>query len=182
MLDNKLLTMIEKNSAHMAAVWAKTMRDSEYAKSYHKLPDDELTHRCQDVFDHLRNWIESDFSMMQIGKVYATVGKQRYLEGVPLCQVQYALHLTKKVLWNYLFSEGILNSALEIYQAIDLIVRVTNFFDIASFYIIRGYMEEIYIQLGQSHCTEMDKLQASFPEGSFLFRFKPEEWQAPSKS
>jgi len=168
MLYNKLIEVIARDSRQMAVAWMRGMKTSEFAESYHKLDDEEMKSRCQDVYDNLGKWLESDFKMLQGDTIYTDLGRQRYKEGIPLCQVHFALHLTKKVLWNHILSQGILNTSLEIYQAIDLFVRVQNFFDMASFYIIRGYMEEVFLQLGRQYHLDPQTLKAIFPEGSFM--------------
>lgn len=173
MLYNKLLAIIAKDSRQMAHKWRESIRSTEYAQTYQRFNDEELEKRARDVYDTLGKWLESEASMKDIGKVYVKIGKERYLEGFPLCEVQLAIHFTKKILWDHILSEGILTNALEIYQAMDLLQRLQNFFDIASFYIIRGYLEEIYIKLGKSKEIDPAKLKHFFPEGSFLFEFNP---------
>ncbi len=176
MIVGKLLELMERSSAAMANKWAQAMKASEHAFAYRRLDEAELSRRSREVYENLAHWLDRDTSPQEIGRVYATVGQQRYQEGVPLCEVQLALHLTKKVLWNHILSEGLLTNPLEIYQAMDLILRVQNFFDLAAMYIIRGYMEALGQRLGQEGGIGRDRLKEFFPSGSFQMEFNPERF------
>jgi hypothetical protein len=167
MLYNKLLSLIETNSLKMAEKWRDGIKTSDFSKTYQKLDDQELLNRSKDVYDNLGKWLDRDTTIQQIEKNYLDVGKKRYHEGFPLCEVHFALHSTKNVLWNHILSEGILTNALEIFQAMDLIVRVYNFFDIATIFIIRGYMEELYAQLGKTSSLDPEELKKTLHLGSF---------------
>ena len=167
MLYNKLLSLIETNSMKMAENWRDGIKSSEFSKSYQTLNDQELVNRSKDVYDNLGRWLDRDTTIQQIEKNYLEVGKKRYHEGFPLCEVHFALHHTKNVLWNHIISEGILTNALEIFQAMDLIVRVYKFFDIATIFIIRGYMEELGIQLGKTSGLAPEELKKILHLGSF---------------
>ena len=50
--------------------------------------------------------------------------------------------LTKEHLLNYVKLSGLSDSALELYQELDLLRVVTQFFDRAIYYTVRGYEGE----------------------------------------
>jgi hypothetical protein len=174
MLSSTLLLMIENNSELMAAAWRQGIKQSPYSKTYQRFSDAELDRRARDVYENLGKWLDRDTTMDQIGEAYIQIGRRRYQEGFPLCEVQFGLHYTKKVLWDHILSEGILTNALEIYQALDLAIRLENFFDLASFYIIRGWLRELTLKMEQSGTVNHDNLKAFFPIGSFALEFNPE--------
>lgn len=174
MIVGRLLEVLERSTPAMAEKWAQEIKASGYAAAYCRLKDTDLIHRSCGVYENLLHWLDRDATQQEIGRNYATVGKERYQEGIPLCEVQFALYLTKKVLWNQILSEGLPTSSLEIYQAMELILRVQNFFDLAAFYIIRGYTEELYRRLEQSGTITAAALKEHFPAGSFLLDFNPD--------
>ena len=174
MIYAKLIHLIEKSSLDLAQKWCLGIRESEYASTYQTFPEDELVQRSKDVFDNVGKWLDRDTTREEIGKQYVGLGRERYREGFPLCEIQYALFLTKKVLWNHIMSEGIMTNALEIYQALDLIVRFNNFYDMASFYIIRGYLEELYKGLKKTDKISREDMAHYFPKGSFYLDFDPD--------
>ncbi len=174
MLSSKLLDLINQSSGQMAVKWRDWIRNSHHMVTYQKLSDEVLVMRSKGVIENLGRWIDRGFTMEEVGRVYVEVGRERYREGFPLCEVGLALHFTKKVLWNHLMSEGLMTNSLEIYQAMDLIVQIQNFFDITAFYITRGYQEELYLQLNRTGKVPFDTLDRFFPAESFHCTFASE--------
>ena len=171
MLSSKLLDLISHSSVQMAGKWRDWIRRSHHMVTYQKLSDDVLVLRSKGVIENLGRWIDRGFTMEEVGKVYVDVGRERYREGFPLCEVGLALHYTKKVVWNHIMSEGLMTNALEIYQAMDLIVQIQNFFDIAAFYITRGFQEEMYLRMNRDGGIPVEALNRFFPPESFHCTF-----------
>jgi hypothetical protein len=171
MLSSMLLDLIENNSRRMAKAWRLGITSTPFSKTYQRFGDAELEARARDVYENLGKWLDRDTTMDQIGEAYIAIGRKRYQEGFPLCEVQYGLYYTKKVLWDHILSEGILTSALEMLQALDLLLRLQNFFDLASFYIIRGWLQEMALKLEQSSTIAHENLNTFFPVGSFALEF-----------
>jgi len=71
--------------------------------------------------------------------VYTALGRERFREGLPLSEVIEALNLTKYQLWAYIRDYGLLDSALQLYQALELYNSVVLFFDRAAYHITVGY-------------------------------------------
>ena len=163
---NELLSMIEKDSLQLAKKWKKEMLESEYTSTYKKISEKELIKRGELDFVNLGEWIDGDIGMEEIGKDYINIGKERFIEGFALSEILYAFHCSKKLLWNYILSSGILRSALEIYQAMDLIVRIYNFYDVAAFYLIRGYQQSLFVKLARGKKgIDVKTLKNIFPLG-----------------
>ncbi len=173
MLIKNLLDLIDTNSEDIAIRWKNEIIKSEYTKNYAKLSERDLIKKSTNVYQNLRSWLEPDFSRVEIGRAYVLIGKERYKEGVPLCEVTFALNLTKKVLWEYLLSKGIMTNALELFQAMEFITGVYNFFDMAIFYLIRGYHEALYKKAVKGK-TGKNIAADIFPEGSFFYKMEPE--------
>lgn len=176
MLSSLLLETIAKNSRHMAAAWREGIKGSPYSRTYQRFTDAELERRARDVYENLGRWLDRDTTMEEIGSAYLAVGCRRYQEGFPLCEVQYGLYCTKKVLWDHLLSQGILTNALELFQALDLFLRLQNFFDLASFYIIRGWLREMAHKMERADGAGREGLKDLFPAGSFALEFNPERY------
>jgi hypothetical protein len=70
------------------------------------------------------------------------LGKQRRKEGFALSEILIALSLVRQRLWKKVQSEGLLDTAYDLYQAMELYNRVTLFFDSAVFYTAVGYEAE----------------------------------------
>ncbi|GEM_PF-722981 len=147
MLSEQLVHVVESHAEAIADLWAREIRASRFTPTYKRFSHAELAERSRRVYEDLGNWLDMDTGSEEISRVYTQLGRTRYQEGFPLCEVLYGLHITKKVVWRHIMSSGVLNSALEIYRALDLIVRLFHFYDLAAFFIARGYQDELVTSL-----------------------------------
>ena len=166
---DQLVQVIRANRDRMAAQWCQEIRNCEYMKTYQDFEDEELILRNARILDKLSDSLESGTSRVAIGKFFVTIGKERFREKFPLCEVNYAIFLTKKVFWKRLHTEGELTGPLELYQALELMNAICDFFDLASFYMIRGYTEEMYQKAARTGRLSNDELREVFTPGSFFF-------------
>jgi hypothetical protein len=65
---------------------------------------------------------------------------------VPLSEVVYALTLTKYHLRDYIRVAGLVDSAIDLYQALDLQRLLGQFFDKAVYYTVRAYERAASLQ------------------------------------
>ncbi len=172
MYYNKFINMIENNSAEMARQWVKMILKSDFTKTYHKQPEEELLKIAQEVYDNLGKWLGRETTKIEIGKIYAQLGKDRYNHGFPLCELLYAVSIEKKVLTDKIITAGLLPDALNLYNAIDFLSSLYDFFDIALFYVVRGFHEEMYKKVGHIKGVDKKELNSIFPAGSFYYAKK----------
>jgi hypothetical protein len=177
MIFNVVLNLLETKAERLAAAWCHEINKSSFMHTYRQLPEDELVKRHTRVVENLGHWLERESSRNDVGRFFAAMGRDRYREGFPLCEVNYALFLAKKGFWELIHSEGILDSALELYQALELITNIHSFFDLGNFYLIRGYMEEMYGEMQTRPEVSKADLKRFFFPGSFL----QEDFPIPGK-
>jgi hypothetical protein len=169
---SKFINMIENDSLEIAKKWAKGILKSKFTKTYRQLPEEKLVTLAKNVFDNLGKWLDRSTTKIEIGKIYVEVGKQRYHQGYPLCEVIYAANYEKRILADHISSVGVLPDALSLYHSMDFISRLYDFFDIATFYIIRGYQEVLYKNATQLKGINKEQLKDLFPHGSFHYEKK----------
>ncbi len=166
---NKFIKMIETDSQEIAKKWAKGILTSKFTKTYRNLPEETLVQVGKNVYDNLGKWLDRETTRIEIGKIYAEVGKRRYNEGYPLCEVIYAAHYTKKFLADHITTGGLLPDALKLYHHMEFIGKLYDFFDIATFYLVRGFQEALYKKATQLKGVEVEKLKDLFPKDSFYY-------------
>jgi len=174
MMRTRFINIIENNSEAIARRWAKVVGSSEFTETYRKLSQDELTSMAKTVYENLGRWMGPETSQAEIGRVYTEIGVKRYLQGYPLCEIHYAVHFTKAVLLNYIFSEGLLPDTLTLYRANAFIMEISDFFDLAVFYTTRGFQEALYKKLLSEKNINKDTLKDIFPVNSFYFEAEPD--------
>ncbi len=166
---SKFISVIENDSLELAKKWAKGILKSKFTRTYRKLPEEKLIKLAKNVYDNLGKWLLRSTTRIEIGKIYVEIGKQRYNQGYPLCEVIYAANYEKRILADHISSVGVLPDALKLYHSMDFISRLYDFFDIATFYLTRGYQEALYKKTIQLKGIDNKQLKDLFPHGSFYY-------------
>ncbi|MCP4715116.1 MAG: hypothetical protein GY868_08370 [Deltaproteobacteria bacterium] len=150
MISRNLVNMIRSNTDKLGEKWMRAVKESERMKAYQKLSDEELKKRNRVFFENLVGWIDEGAASDDIKSYFARIGRERYNERIPLDEINFAIIIAKKVLWNFILSEGFFSNALAIYQALEMLTVMYNFFDLGSFYIGKEYQEEMYEKIKTS--------------------------------
>ena len=138
MISMKLVAMIEDHAEQLTAGLVTQLQQHPRTDRYHGLPLAELHDRAYEVYRNLSKWIQRE-SESEVEASYHSLGRQRRAEGIPLSQVVFSLMLTQEHLLNYVKYAGLSDTALELYQELDLVRVVTQFFDRAIYYTAQGY-------------------------------------------
>lgn len=138
MLSIRLIRTIEDHAEELTRGVLRDLGGNPRTPAYHHLSESELHRRIYDVYRNLGSWL-GDKTEDRVEATYASLGRTRRAEGVPLSEVVYALVLTKDHLGDYIRSAGLVESAVELYQEEELTLLVGHFFDRAIYYTVRGY-------------------------------------------
>jgi len=138
-ISDRLVELIEKNADQLTKNWLDEVCKNPTTPTYHTYDKDKLYKRAFDVYSRLSKWISRETSKEEIENHYTALGKQRREEGFALSEVIQALIITRRFIWLKVLSEGFLNTALELYQALQLNNRVILFFDRAIYFTTLGY-------------------------------------------
>jgi len=168
MISKKFMDAIVNQTEKLARSWCGEVRKSDYMKAYQKLPDEQLMRVNKIFFDHFAKWITQGLSRKEIGNYFVALGKERYNQKFPLSELQYAVLLAKKVVYDWVKRESLMDSAMEVYQVMELGHMVSSFFDTGNFYIARGYLEAMHDDLARSKKFTEEELTKYFPRGSFF--------------
>jgi hypothetical protein len=137
MVSRKLITIIQDHSSTLAHQWFEKVQDSPTTPTYQTFDEKALIERVQNVYANLEKWLEEDPS--QVERYFTELGAERSQEGFKLSEVLSALSIAKRILWEYVMSQGLLDTALDLYQILELVNRVRLFFDKAAYSIAVGY-------------------------------------------
>jgi hypothetical protein len=137
--STKLVELIERDADHLTKRWLEIVRGHEDLPTYLAYDEHKLYERCFRVYSQLGKWLSSETTKEDIKAAYTALGAQRRLEGFRLSEVIEALIITRRVLWAKIESEGLLDTALDLNQALELNDRALVFFDRAMFYAAQGY-------------------------------------------
>jgi hypothetical protein len=141
MLSTRLVKMIENHADDLTRSVVRDLQENSKTPAYGRLSTEDLYHRAHAVFRDFGQWLEYK-PEETMERWYGELGRKRYAEGIRLAEVVYALTLTKYHLQDYVRSAGFVDSAMEIYQEMELQRLVQRFFDKAVYYCVEGYTRE----------------------------------------
>ena len=138
MLAYRLVRFIELHAESLAATLLERVQKSPFTPGYSNVPAEELKQRVYEIYDHLGEWLMGK-SEADIERRYMEVGARRAHQNVPLCQLIWAITLTKDNLWDFLKKQLVLDRPVEIFSELEFLQLLDQFFDHAIYYAAVGY-------------------------------------------
>lgn len=145
MISMKLIAFIEKHSEDLTNAWLKEVQQHPETLRHHHYSSEKLRDFALNVYSHLGQWIESEENRGQVEKTFRELGSEGFQEGFRLSEIIKALVLVRSNLWRFVLNQGFLESATELYQTLELIASVVQFFDRATFFAARGFETEAHL-------------------------------------
>ena len=139
---HRLVELIELDAGELARDWLDDVSENLKFPSYYQFNKKELYNRAYEVYKHLGKWIAWETSREAVAEQYIAYGAQRHKQKFELAEVVQALILMRVHLWKKVQSEGLLDTAYELHQAIELNIQVVRYFDRAIYFTIIGYMKK----------------------------------------
>ncbi len=140
MLTHRLVRLIEAHSEALASELLEKVQQSEYTRSFCRVPGEELRRRVAEVYQHLGEWLlartDSDLE-----RRYRDIGARRFRQHVPLPELIWAITLAKQTLWEFLSWESVPDRLAEVFGELELLKLLGNFFDRAVHWAALGYEE-----------------------------------------
>lgn len=142
-VSQKLVDLIESHADELTHNFIQDIQSHSETPTYHNYDEKELYKRAFRVYSNLGKWISQDTTKKEIARHYKALGAKRKSEGFALSEVIQALIITRHHLWLKVLSEGVLDTILDLNQAMELYNRVVRFFDKAIYYVSAGYEQSI---------------------------------------
>jgi hypothetical protein len=137
-LSGKLVHQIE---AHWDLIYPRAVeeiRKDPKLPHLHKLPDLELRERAQDILENLGHWLAAGREEEVAGR-YERLGRERFEEGIPLHESVRSFCLVKEKVISFVQEQATSRTSVELYAEEELEHRLSSFFDLLVYYLIRGY-------------------------------------------
>lgn len=165
MLYNDLIPLVENNVDTLAHMWVEEVKGSAYMQTYNKLEAEVLRQRGVLLYTNLVKWLKSGAKNEEVEDYFYKVGVERNKEGFPLSEVNYALYLEKKVFWSFIGWKEEVTSRFQVTEIIELMTILNNYFDLGDFFIIRGYLEELFKNLDNALKYSKDEIENFLVKG-----------------
>lgn len=137
--SRKLVSLIEHHADQLSRKCADLIGSHPSTPTYHSQDPELIYRRTFRVYSQLGMWISRETSKEEIARLYTSLGARRREEGFRLSEVISALHMTRRVLWDHILDEGLLDSALDLHLALELYTLVVRFIDRAVLFATIGY-------------------------------------------
>ena len=149
MLSSKLIQLVEDHWEQITRrVIGEIRRDPELAH-LGQLPDSELIEWSGNIIRNLDLWLVSGRTK-EIGDTYESLGRRRYQENVPLRELVRGTQTLKVVMVDFVRSQGLHQTAVDIYAEEELDYLVGRFFDMVLYHGVKGYEQELRKERAQS--------------------------------
>jgi hypothetical protein len=141
--SRKLVDLIERNADELTTSYVEDIRRDPRMPSYQGFDQKEIYKRAFRVYSQLGKWVSHETTKEEVRSYWTALGRQRRREGFPFSEIVLSLCHIRRLLWSKIQAAGLLDSALDLYQAMDLQHRVLVFFDRAIYYAAIGFEEHI---------------------------------------
>jgi hypothetical protein len=142
MLSYRLVRLIESHAGALAEGLEQKVKASVQVTHFRDISAQEMRERVYEIYRHLGEWLLGK-NELEIEQRYREIGARRAQQNVPLSEVVQAIVLVKENLWEFLKSEAVAESAVEILGELELLQMLEMFFDRAIYYAVVGYEQEI---------------------------------------
>lgn len=140
MLYEKFIRLVEEHAEQLTHKWVEEVRHHPSTKGYHDLSNAILGKRIHILYRKFGDWLLSkDLSNKHNAEFFIKIGQERALEGLKASEVIYAIILARTVLWHYVIDQGIINTTIDMHQALEFYHSVNNFFDKAVYFVAMGF-------------------------------------------
>jgi 8-oxo-dGTP diphosphatase len=138
-LTRRLINSILKNKEKMIEQWIDDMTSNLSTEEYHRYEKQVLYNICDKIISQITLWLGNAYNIEHLKNFYVKLGLERKKNGARISGVLSALSLIRKHIWDVALAQGALQKNLDLYMTFELQRRMTIFFDLATFYITRGY-------------------------------------------
>jgi hypothetical protein len=140
--SRKLVDLIERNADELTASYVLSIQRDQRMPKYQGFDQKEIFKRAYRVYSQLGRWISHETTKEEMKEYWTALGRQRRKEGFPLSEIVLSLCHIRRQLWEKVQAEGLMDTALDLYQAMDLHNRVVLFFDRAIYFAAVGHEEQ----------------------------------------
>ena len=168
MVDRILVDALNFKSRDLAFKLKVLIRKTPDLKHFQKMDDDTLMGMGLRIYPLVARSLEEGLDKQLIGAFFVNVGKVRMEEGYPVSELIYAMSLVQKIVIEYLMTDFALDSTIRMYQALGAVSKISEFFLLGSFYLIKGFLEATYVHKNEKDAVSEELLQKYFRDDFFF--------------
>lgn len=144
MVFDHLIQLLDSNKREIALSYYDQVKNSDYMKTYHMLEPEKVIAREESTYVHLAEWLKSGSVNTDAEKFFDKVGSDRYKEGFPLSELNYALFISKKAFYEFIKSHPEILDGLKPQEIVEYFGILSNYFALGGFYMVRSYINTLF--------------------------------------
>jgi hypothetical protein len=138
MIALRLVHLIESHSDLLAENLLRKLQYSARSADFRRVPEAEVRERVYAIYRNLSDWLLNKTDT-DIKHVYTHLGYRRASQGVSMSALCWSIMMTEENLWDFLESQGLRESVVDILGHLELLRMLDQFYDRAVYYAIVGY-------------------------------------------
>jgi hypothetical protein len=137
----KLVQLMKTKSAELSEGLVRKIRASEKCGDlFSRVPESEHEQYALEIFQDLTQWLGDEKDSI-LEQRYVDLGSRRAVQGVPLCQLSWAMSIARESLWDYTQQECLLEEPVEFWGGVVLLRSLNSFFDRTLYFALLGYQK-----------------------------------------
>ncbi|HPD56988.1 MAG TPA: NUDIX domain-containing protein [Smithellaceae bacterium] len=142
-LTRRLANFIVSNKEEIINQWLADATTNPSTTEYHNYDSKVLQKIGDKILSQLSLWLGGLYDINRIKNFYTKLGRERKTSGFKISEALSALSLIRKHIWKLGLAHDAFTKRMELYMTFELQRRMTIFFDLATFYLTRGYEEKL---------------------------------------
>ena len=142
MLAGKLIAILEKSGDELTQRIMNDLLSREETRHLRDLRQSRVYGQVYDVYSMLISWLSGEKTKGKIIEHYIELGRQKYIEGVPLSEMLMVHMLIKRHLWLFAIEKKVIDPGYELQHVLELNNRIVFFFDRVMYCTSVGYEKE----------------------------------------
>jgi hypothetical protein len=133
------------------------------------MDDEALLDMGRPFYPLLARILDRGLDRSLLGNFFVTMGKHQLNGKFPVSEAIYGINLAQTVVIEFLMTEYAPENPMRMYQSLDAVTRIAEFFLLGSFYLTKGFLEETYTSM-KSHDKISEELLNKYFKDDFFFK------------
>jgi len=139
-----LIDTLNLRSRDFAVRWKDFVRKSPQLRHYNALDDSALIEADVPLYPLLARTLDRGMDLPPVRDFFLSMGRRRMRDGFPISEVIFAISLFQKTVIEYLMTEFAPENTMRMYRSMGALNHVAEFCMQGSFYICKGFLEEMF--------------------------------------
>ncbi|MDR1908286.1 MAG: hypothetical protein LBQ35_00010 [Spirochaetaceae bacterium] len=168
MIDGQFIDTLNIQARDFAFKWKNRIRKAEQLGHFAVLEDGALLEMETPVYPLLSRTLDRGLDRALVGDFFVRRGKEGMAAGFPMSELIYALNLSQQTVIEYIMTDFALDNAMRMYQAMGILNKAAEFFLLGTFYLTKGFLEAIYMNMASSGSVSEEFVKNYFKDDFFF--------------